>query len=181
MIGWLIIACEIGFWIFVIAGLMTRYLLRKPKAGAFILWGTPIIDLLLIVVTVIDLKNGSEATFVHGLAAYYIGMTIAFGHRMIKWADQRFAHRFLQVPIQTVEKSPREHARAERKGWYRHVLGWLIGNGLLLGMIWVVDNPANINELLSFMQFWLIVLCIDFLWSFSYTVFPKKQETINRH
>ena len=93
MIGAFIIGCEILFWVFVLAGLSARYLLGLKRTGG-ILRCTPVIDLLLIAVTIIDLRGGAEAGFMHGLAAVYIGVTIAFGHRMIQWADARFAHRF---------------------------------------------------------------------------------------
>ncbi len=90
LIGWLIIACEIGFWIFVLAELTARYVMNKKKLGTFLLICTPIVDLILLIVTVYDLKNGAVASIVHGIAAIYIGVSIAFGHQMIKWADVRF-------------------------------------------------------------------------------------------
>src|SRR6476646_828728 len=93
-----IIACEIFFWVFVLVGLVCRYLLRSPKLGAVLLLCTTIIDLILLVTTSLHLKNGASADWVHGLAAIYIGVSIAFGHSMIGWADVRFAHRFAGGP-----------------------------------------------------------------------------------
>ena len=83
MIGAFIIGCEILFWVFVLAGLSARYLLGLKRTGGILPLCTPVIDLLLIAVTIIDLRGGAEAGFMHGLAAVYIGVTIAFGHRMI--------------------------------------------------------------------------------------------------
>lgn len=181
-IGWLIIFCEIGFWIFVLAGLITRYVFKKNKLGAAFLLCTPIIDLILIVASIIDLKSGQQATIFHGIAAYYIGMTVAFGHQMIQWADQRFAYKFSNGP--KPKGKPRygiERARIERKGWIRHLLGWGIGNVLLFSIILIVDDKGRTQEIYNVIYIWLLVLVIDFIISFSYTIFPKKtNSTINK-
>ena len=48
--------------------------------------------------TAIDLRGGADATGAHSLAALYLGFSIGYGHRMITWADTRFAHRFAGGP-----------------------------------------------------------------------------------
>jgi len=93
-----IVAAEIGFWVLLTAGLGTRYLLRRRRLGAILLASVPVVDLVLLVATVIDLRGGATADFTHGLAAAYIGFSVAFGHSVIRWADQRFAHRFAGGP-----------------------------------------------------------------------------------
>ncbi|PLS16096.1 hypothetical protein CVD28_18810 [Bacillus sp. M6-12] len=176
MIGWLIVACEIGFWVLILIGLFTRYILKRKKLGAIFLWSTPIIDLLLIIATVIDLQNGQTATFFHGLAAYYIGMTAAFGHQLIDWADKRFAYRYSNGPKPMKKaKYGAEYAKNERKGWYRHLLGWVIGNVLLLGIIYFVGDKTRTEVLWNVIKLWGLVLSIDFAISFSYTIFPKSK------
>lgn len=72
MIGWLIIACEIGFWLFVAAGIVVRYLFGKKKASMILLICTPVTDLVLLLATVVDLRNGAVASTMHGLAAVYM-------------------------------------------------------------------------------------------------------------
>lgn len=176
MILALIVGCEIAFWVFVLAGLSFRYLLKMKKSGGLLLLCTPIVDLVLIAVTVIDLRNGAEASMAHGLAAVYIGVTIAFGHRMIRWADERFAYRYAGgAKPQGKPKYGIEHARNERQGWCRHLLSWAIGAGLLHGMVLFVDDASRTDQLSSLALTWAIVLGIDFLISFSYTLWPKKR------
>lgn len=97
-IGLLIIACEIGFWIFVISGLVARYIFMKKKLSSILLICTPLVDIILLVATYIDLLNGAVADFIHGLAAIYIGVSVAFGKQMIAWADRQFAYRFAGAP-----------------------------------------------------------------------------------
>ncbi|MBM7621604.1 uncharacterized membrane protein YraQ (UPF0718 family) [Bacillus tianshenii] len=182
MIGWLIIACEIGFWIFILLGLISRYIFKWKKTGMMFLASTPVIDLVLVVATIIDLKNGQQATSIHGLAAIYLGVTVAFGKSMIRWADERFAYHFSNGP-KPLKKSTHgpSHAKMERNGWFRHLLGWIIGNAFLLGMIVLVGDPARTEELVNIMRLWAIILGADFLYSFSYTVFPKKPPVNSGH
>ncbi|QMV42446.1 hypothetical protein [Cohnella cholangitidis] len=177
MITVFIIGCEIAFWVFVLAGLASRYILRRKKLGAVLLYCTPVIDLVLLIATVIDLRGGAEANAAHGLAAVYIGASIAYGHSMIRWADVRFAHRYAGGPApQKKAKFGVEHARNERKGWYLHALAWIIGCGILYGMIAMVNADDRTEGLLQVIRIWSLVLAIDFLISFSYTLWPKSQK-----
>ncbi|MTH53062.1 hypothetical protein GKZ89_06525 [Bacillus mangrovi] len=175
MIGWLIVACEIGFWIFVLAGLSARYVFRLKKTGAVLLLCTPIIDLILLTAAVLDLQSGKEADVTHGIAAIYIGATIAFGHKMIQWADVRFAHRYAGGPApEKPAKLGKEHASRERRGWYRHFAAYVIGCALLLGMIVLTGDASRTEELINTIRLWSIILAADFLYSFSYTLWPRK-------
>ena len=137
---------------------------------------TPLIDLFLLIFTVFDLKNGAVANTFHGLAAVYIGVSLVYGRRMIKWADQQYAYRFAggEKPVKR-EKFGKERAIEERQGWYRHFLSWLIGASLLALLIIYVNNLEQTFALLRVLFGWTLVLVIDFLISFSYTVFPKKR------
>jgi hypothetical protein len=175
-----IIGCEIAFWVFIVVGLVFRYMLRMPKPGAALLLCTPLIDLALLVATVIHLNGGAEADFTHGLAAIYIGVSIAFGHSMIRWADERFAHRFAGgPPPRKKAKHGTEHARSERQAWLKHLLAWAIGCACLLGMILMVGDADRTEALLQVVRIWSIILGIDFLISFSYTLWPRKsKETV---
>ncbi|MED1418983.1 hypothetical protein [Bacillus smithii] len=177
MIAWLIIACEILFWLFIFAGLFARYVLKWKRIGIILLFCTPLIDLFLLMATIIDLKNGETAHFVHALSAVYIGVSVAFGRRMIQWADEHFFYRF--VGGSRPKKSPRfgkEHAKYERQGWYRHLLAWTIGNGLIFFMVLLVNDFDKTKELLIAATRWSVILIIDFLWSFSYTLWPRRAK-----
>ncbi|WP_164670888.1 2TM domain-containing protein [Virgibacillus doumboii] len=178
MIGWFIVACEIGFWVFVLSGLVARYILKKKKLGAVLLICTPVVDLLLLIATVIDLKNGATATTVHGVAAIYIGVSVAFGHQMIDWADRYFSYWFAdgKKPVKK-KKYGKEYAKRERGGWYRHLLAWCIGTAILGGIILYINNPSQTEVLFRTLQFWSLILVIDFVISFSYTLFPKKENS----
>lgn len=174
MIGF-IIGCEIAFWVLIVAGLACRYLLGMRRTGAALLLLTSAVDVVLLAATVIHLRGGAEASYTHGLAAVYIGVSVAFGHAMVKWADERFAHRFAGGPAPVPKaRYGREHARAERLGWFKHLLAWAIGCLCLAGMIYLVGDRDGTQTLAQIGRVWSIVLGIDFLISFSYTLSPRK-------
>lgn len=61
MIITVIVGCEIGFWLALAAGLGLRYPLKRPKAGAVVLACVPLVDLVLLAATVVDLRGGATA------------------------------------------------------------------------------------------------------------------------
>ncbi|MBE4907251.1 hypothetical protein IMZ08_04150 [Bacillus luteolus] len=181
MITFLIILAEICFWIFILAGLVTRYILKKEKLSIWLLGSTPLIDLLLLVFTVIDLKSGGQATFVHALAAIYIGVSIAFGKQMITWADRQFKYYVLKIDERPGKLYGVERGKKEIEGFFRHVLAYLIGAALLMGMHYLARNSTDTEALLGTLRTWSVVLGIDFLISFSYYLFPNsKKEKVKK-
>ncbi|THJ68795.1 hypothetical protein E8P82_01600 [Arthrobacter echini] len=174
MILVVIIACEIGFWVLIIAGLMVRYLLGKRRAGLVLLALTPLVDLILLTATVLDLRAGATATFVHGLAAVYLGISIAYGHRMIDWADARFAHRFGGGPRPTRHYGTR-YAQECWKDVVRTIIAVLIAAGFLQLLTVLVDDAARTEALTGFYPILGIVFVVDLLWAVSYTIWPRKQ------
>lgn len=95
---WVIIGCEIGFWALVLSGLCVRYLVRRRRLSSALLLGVPLVDVILVAAVALDLARGAEVTTVHRLAGVYLGLTVAFGHSIIAWADAHFAYRFAGGP-----------------------------------------------------------------------------------
>lgn len=171
----LIVACEIGFWILLGAGLVTRYLLRWRRVSTAFLVATPVVDLVLLVASVIDLRGGTPANFTHGLAAAYLGFSVAFGHSMVRWADERFAHRFAGGPPPW--RPPKEgpaRMRYEWREWGKMLAAWSIASGLLLAAITWIGEPSRTGELAAWIARLGMVAVLWFivgpLWT---TVFRK--------
>jgi hypothetical protein len=170
-----IIAAEVGFWVLLGCGLVARYLLRARRLGGALLLSVPVVDVVLLAASVLDLRAGGRAGPAHGLAAVYIGVSIAFGHQMIRWADQRVAHRFAGGPPPVrPPRTGRAHAAHERRQWLRHLLAYLIAAAVLAVFTALVGDLARTVPLWQVMVPWGIALVIDFVVSFSYTLAPRK-------
>lgn len=171
---WLIIACEIGFWVFIISGLFVRYILKKQTLGLFLLAMSPVVDFILLVATAYDLYQGATATIAHGLAAVYIGVSVVFGKSMIQWADERFQYYVFKTGEKPKQKYGLEYAKHYFKGWIKHIYAYLIGAGLVgIVYLWIQDFERT-QKLLQIISGWTIVIIIDLLISLSYFIFPRK-------
>lgn len=172
-----IIACEVGFWVLLGSGLVARYLLRAKLLSTILLLAVPVVDVVLLAVSVLDLRRGGEAGTAHGLAAVYLGVSVAFGHQMITWADQRFAHRFAGGPPPArAPRAGRDHAAHQRRQWRRHLTAYLIAGAVLVLFTALVGDVARTLPLWQVMAPWGIGLAVDFVISFSYTLAPRKPK-----
>ena len=174
MVVAVIIAAELAFWLLLVSGLVARYGLGFRRVGITLLVATPLVDLALLAATTIDLRRGGEAALPHALAAVYIGVSVAWGKRMIGWADARFAHRFAggRAPVGP-PRTGRAHAAHQRHEWLRHLVAWATGTALMgLGVLLVADVDRS-WALVNVAALWTIVLAIDLAISFSYALWPR--------
>lgn len=159
-----IVACEIGFWVVLGAGLVARYLLRRQRLSTALLIGVPVTDLVLLAATVADLRRGASADFTHGLAAAYLGFSVAFGPSMVRWADQRFAHRFAGGPPPwRPPRSGPARVRHEWREWGKAVLAWAIACAVLGLAILLVGDPARTAALQGWIGRLTLVVVIWFV------------------
>ncbi|MDC2960904.1 hypothetical protein PO587_41410 [Streptomyces gilvifuscus] len=174
MVVTLIIVCEVGFWVLLALGLAVRYLLGWRRTGVALLLCEPVLELVLFAVTAIDLRNGAEPGWEHGLAALYIGYTVAYGHYTIRWLDGHAAHRLSGGP--RPPKPPRYGlARARHEGglWLRTLLAAAVACALLQGAIWYVGD-GDTSSLRSFQLVALRALGIHGVVALTYLIWPKK-------
>ncbi|NYF25724.1 hypothetical protein [Sporosarcina sp. JAI121] len=173
-IAWTIVACEIGFWVVIALGLITRYIFKREKLGFFFLALTPVIDLILLLVTATDLYNGATATQVHAVAAIYLGFSITFGKSIIRWADEWFRYYVQKTGIKPVRKIGYEHARHSMKGTFQHLLAFIIGGAFLTAMIYFIGDTTRTEVLSATLKVWALVLGIDFVISITYFIWPRQ-------
>ncbi|NUS75043.1 MAG: hypothetical protein HOV70_02425 [Streptomyces sp.] len=173
----LIIACEVAFWVLLVGGLAFRYLLRMPRTGLALLLCEPLLEVVLFTVTAIDLRNGAEPDWKHGLAAVYIGFTVGLGHSTIRWADARFAHRFAGGPP-PVRPPKYGTARAvhEWKVAGRWIVAAVVAMALLQAAIWYVGGTGDTGSLQAWQQRMLWLIGINLVIAGSYTLFPKRER-----
>jgi hypothetical protein len=155
---------EVLFWGLVVGGLAARYLLRAPRLGAALLAGTVLVDLGILVVAVVDVRSGGAATVVHGLAALYVGFSVVFGPSIIRWADQRAAHRWAGGPAP--RRIPRRGPVRAAHEW-RSFGRWLVAAVIaaaLLGLVIVLAGPgADVAALQDWFGRLLVITGIWFL------------------
>ncbi|MGB7981150.1 MAG: hypothetical protein WCF36_10215 [Candidatus Nanopelagicales bacterium] len=169
-----IIACEIGSWVLVAPGLTSRYALGRRRVGAVLLALAPVVDLVLLTAVVIDLRAGATAHFSHGLAALYIGVSIAYGHSMIRWADGRFAHHFGHGPAPR-KLYGRQHLAQCWADVARTGTAVLIAAGIISLLRMLVEDPTRTQALLGVLPLLGIWFAIDALWAISCTLSPRKR------
>ncbi|MCY7295065.1 hypothetical protein [Alteromonas sp. a30] len=158
----LILGCEIAFWVVLFLGMFARYVIGWPKFGLYCLYSIPLIDVLLFIVTVVDLRSGTTATFFHGLAAAYIGFSIIFGHGLIRWADERFAHRFANGPKPQAPPSVGwGNIKYELILFAKALLACAITFVLVRVMIWMVNDE---DKILSLYMWDNMVKVLAFFW-----------------
>ncbi|MEV7614909.1 hypothetical protein [Streptomyces sp. NPDC089799] len=174
MIVALIIACEVGFWLLLAAGLALRYLAKKPRLGAAVLLVEPLLELVLLAVTAVDLKNGAAPDWKHGLAALYIGYTVAFGHYTITWLDAHAAHRLAGGPKPPGAGYGKARAVHEWKLWLRTLVAAAVTLALLQGAILYVGDDGDTGSLESWQFVALRIAGIHALIAVGYTIWPKK-------
>jgi len=141
----LVALCEVGFWVLLASGLVTRYLLRLRRTSVVLLVCTPLLDVVLLAAAVADLRGGAAASVVHGLGAAYLGFSIAFGHGLVRWADRRMAHWFAGGPA-PVKPVGAEHVRHEWREWGKCVAACAIA-AAVLGILTLASGPGRTDAL----------------------------------
>lgn len=154
-----IVGCEIALWVVLFLGLAVRYLLRLKRTSSVILALIPLIDVVLLVAVAIDMSRGAELGWVHIAAAYYLGVSVAFGPALVRYVDVRFAHRFAGGP--PPQPKPRYGAAKHRalwQEWYRVVAAAAIASAVSLALILFFADPRG-QEMLwwSIGRAWFIV------------------------
>jgi hypothetical protein len=139
-----IVGCEVGLWVLLGLGMVLRYLLRLRRTSTAVLAGIPLLDVVLVIATAIDLHRGADVGLVHVLAGFYLGSSLAFGPAIVRWADVRFAHRFAGGPApRRVPKHGPERVAHLMREWYR-VLGTVaIASVVLVALILFFAAPED--------------------------------------
>lgn len=172
---YLIVGAEIGFWVLVVAGLVARYGFGAKRTGLALLAATPAVDLLLLVAAAADLRWHGRVNIAHGVAAVYLGVSIAYGRKMISWADTLAARR-AGVGPGPVKRFGAEYAAECWRDVARTLAAALIAAGLLKLLDLAAGTPLTqagplVQGLGGALGF---VFMIDLIWAVSYTVWPKR-------
>lgn len=69
-IAWMIVFCEIAFWVVIVLGLAVRYVFKRHTLGLLFLGLTPVIDLILLAATGVDLYRRPQRPQPMGLQLF---------------------------------------------------------------------------------------------------------------
>ncbi|MFF9088287.1 hypothetical protein ACF1BE_18030 [Streptomyces sp. NPDC014991] len=176
MIVTLVIAAEVAFWVLLAAGLALRYALRMPRTGLVLLLCEPLLEVVLLVATALDLRNGAAPDWRHGLAAVYIGFTVGLGPATLRWADAWAAHRF--AGGRRPARAPK-YGRARTVHEWRTAGRWILASALALalleGAVRYVGGDGDTGELRAWQERMLWVIAVNLVIAASYTLFPKRE------
>jgi hypothetical protein len=173
----LIIGCEIAFWVVLGAGLIARYVAKAPRLGVALLICVPLIDVVLLIATALDLRSGATAEWAHGLAAVYIGFSVAYGHQMVTWADSWVAYLWGGGP-RPVKRYGREHALWALKDVGRALIAGAVAVVLLALAVWYVDDPQRTAALTQWFGSVAIVVAIVAIVDVSDVLWPRKPKSV---
>jgi hypothetical protein len=165
-----IVAMEIAFWVLLVGGLLIRYTQERPRAAAALLLAAGSTDLVVLAIAAADLAAGTAAQASHVIAALSIAYSVAYARHLVDIAD-RFVLRRLGRPVAEPPRAPK--AVRERAGWYRHARMWAAGVPLLMAGHLIADDG---RVLAGAAAVWTLILAIDFLVSFSYSVGGRRDR-----
>ena len=111
-----------------------------------------------------DLASGTPAQTSHIVAALAVAYSVVYARHLVGIAD-RFVLRRLGREVSESRKAPK--AKREREGWYRHARMWALGVPLL-GIGYLIADEGD--ALAAAAGIWTVVLAIDFVVSFSYSL-----------
>ncbi|WP_242635192.1 hypothetical protein [Cellulomonas sp. zg-ZUI22] len=160
----LVIACEVAFWVFLAAAVVARYVFRRRRLSTVLLLCEPLIEVVLLVATVADLLRGAEATWTHGLAALYLGFTVAFGRYTVHKVDGWVAWRFFDGPRPPrVPSGGRAKVVHEWRLWLRVLLAWFVSVAILGVLLLIAGEGPQRETLLGWAGRATIVMAIWFV------------------
>ncbi|MFC8451812.1 hypothetical protein [Kitasatospora sp. NPDC057223] len=175
MIVTLVLAGELGFWVLLALGLAARYLLARRRVSTALLLCLPLVDLLVLSATVLDLRRGAAPAATHGLAAAYVGFTVAYGHSLVRWADGHVAHRLAGGPKPPgAPKYGRDRAAHEWRIFGRTLAAAALTTALITAMVLLLDDSGQAAPLTAWYPRMAWVTGVSLAVAASYTVFPRR-------
>ncbi|WP_376845772.1 hypothetical protein [Camelliibacillus cellulosilyticus] len=201
----ILIASEVIFWLFVGLALILRYWFQLKKASLIAFIIVIINEIAVFLIGVFDyLDTGAFSSF-QILIIVFVLYSLIFGkkdfQKLDHWIQKKVA-RLKGESLPVFEDDPKQnlfgkaHAKMERKHFYQHLIFFIAAHlacAIIFGFVpssvlsfsmpeWVkaldlgIVKTDNINIFSGISSLWAKILLIDFIWSFSYTIWPKKEK-----
>ncbi|MBB6097286.1 hypothetical protein HNR42_000700 [Deinobacterium chartae] len=180
---WALFAVMEGFfWLMLLAALISRYWFGLHRLSLVFVGAFVLNDLGLLLLAYLDYRETGEfSTYqIVMLAIVLYALTLGKGdfNKLDAWAKRTVARLKGQAaPTDTAAPrrlSGREHARAERQGFIKHLAVFAVVQGLLWIAVGVLPDSELLLNLKRAAAIWTVLLVVDFIISFSYTLFPRR-------
>ncbi|QKI80926.1 hypothetical protein [Kroppenstedtia eburnea] len=209
---WFLIAVEVSFWVLIIGFLVMRYGFGIRSHRVF-LWLLALNLLSFLALGIIDYRETGQFSTFQVVVVVALLYSITYGPKDLKRLDRyirlkmaRWKGESLPPEEEARLREEREkeekknygrlHARGQRRGWYLHLLLFLIAHFVFAYLFgwkpasgvggWVetwIDSwntpelfPFRKEEVNQISRIWTLILLIDGINSFYYTIFPKKKK-----
>ncbi len=169
-----LVASEVVFWVLLLGGLAIRYGLNWRRVSSVVLGAIPVNEAALLALAAWDLHRTGHASYDHVLTAVAFAYVVVYGRHDLRRADA-FVQRKLAggTAVRGAKPAGKEHARKERRGWYRHAAMWLVGVALMGIGVLALGSVGDADTFVGAAGAWTFIVVIDGLISFSYTVWPR--------
>lgn len=168
----IIVGCEVAFWFVVALGLLLRYPLRQRRLGGIVLGSVILVDVVLLAAVAIHLLTGGTAELSHAIAAFYLGFSIAYGHRLVRWADVRFAHRYAGGPA-PVKLAGWAYTRQCWGDVRRTALACAIAIVVSVALILLVRDAERTAWLQQCWRWSAFLVGLELFWAVGYSIWPR--------
>lgn len=200
-----LVGAEVFFWVLAGSFLVLRYWLGLRRAGAAVLGLMLLNELLVAVLGLLDYRRTGEFAGYQIVVLAFIVYALTFGKEDFRRLDRRIERIVVAWKGQAPPAPPSashparpalsgaEHSRKERRGWYGHLAIFVVGQTVFLAMgeswpamiltgelppsaLWTGKwSGAETSALTLASRVWCVVIIVDFVWSFSYTLFPRRR------
>ncbi|GGA49214.1 hypothetical protein GCM10007416_22940 [Kroppenstedtia guangzhouensis] len=212
---WFFIAVEISFWVLVIGFLVMRYGFGIRSHRVF-LWLLALNLLSFLALGIIDFRETGQFSTFQVVVVVALVYSVTYGPKDMKRLDRYMRLKIARWKGESLppeeearlleerekeekRKYGRLHAREQRRGWYLHLLLFLIAHFVFATLFgwktasgiggWVetwIDTwnapelfPFRKEEVNQISRIWTLILLIDGINSFYYTIFPKQKKHMN--
>lgn len=179
-----LIASEVIFFVFAGLALLLRYWFRLNKASLAALIIVILNELAVLLLGVMDYIQLGTISLFQILIIIFIIYALLFGRSDFKKFDRWIQKKVAQMKGEPLpdfgeeETKPlygKEHAKEERKNFYKHLLIFAVAHGAFAILSTFIEFGEH-HVFADISNVWVKILIIDFIWSFSYTIWPKKEK-----
>lgn len=194
----ILITAEVLFWVFSISFLIVRYWFQLNRLSLIFLVLFIVNDLFILSLAVLDYMRTGEFSNYQLIIAAILIYALTYGKKDFKKLDaylkgkvkqwknpSRYTDQKTRTQIETSHKGGNkpangsldwEHARKERKNWFKHLLIYAIAHGIYFLMKSFQWEVISFETLSNISSIWTIILVVDGVYSLSFTISPRKRK-----